>query len=913
MAIPALLAAVVTGGGVFGASTAISTYTVAQGFLWKKIGLSFIMGAFSGALAYAARPKDPTAPTAPEVTSNISESVSPARFAYGESRVGGAIFYAGEDDKDLWMVMGLSEGPCEEITGLYIDDEKQEIRRSADGVISISDGEYSGHFLAYEMFRADGSVNLPGHAALRAGSNGEWTVDHRLYGISYVIIKLTQGEGEPYQGIPEINFILKGRKIVYPGVPNFDNYQKKDSNDRLIQPLPTPMYTNNAAAVAYDYCVIRRGIPVEDIDTASFTSAIATSNELVNVRRPTTDYMDWPSTEINYAFDGTVFADDAVNGIMDEFRWCLQGNVYEFNGQYYCNAGKNETPSISIGDADIQEFINLENMPSRSDRVNRLTMQMEQSWAHDYQNHSLPVLTDEVQLKRDDGEIFDKDIGTRSFTTSPSRADRMMRIAFKRSRQSLQATFKLNPQATMRNLHRKPEDKIFLTHSAMGLNSERFNIISTSLEWDFGLVITAEEFPEGIFDRRPGLGDIPGRNLRIPRFNHPPEKISASDITAFAYPRVSTDGTYHWKVQVSVPGSAYGFRARLTMGSGDSAVSDEKGTFGSTIEFGIDAPRETMTIAVWRVNQLNKVGEETEVNVEPQYSNIALPVPRRISWRDTPGNLRIEMEAINARGVKGADFRFTRLETNAIGSPSEITEQNWDTAGRFDSRVVLLQSGLPSLFNLNFADAGKYRIYARYVDAVDRLGPLGEMGEILLTVPVNPIASLRGAPDWPGTKNRMIDVRFGSDTPLLPDTKDDPSTLSKNKWNVPVQARQPDRWEARVYPKSGSQGSFKAINASNREEIFSNLTNGVVHEAQFRAVYNGVPTDHDTIEFTPTATASAPTAPTFTGTAGDTTITGISTVGGVEDKRAPILRHEYRVATSIAGLSTATWTSVFQF
>ena len=899
MPIPALLAAVLTGGAAFGGSTALTTFTIAKGFAWKKIGMSFILGASAAALAFAGRPRNPNAPDAPSATSNVSESISSARFVYGECRVGAVVAYAGEKDKDLWLVLALSEGACEEITGLFIGGQRQTIRND-NGVISVIEGDYAGHFIGYSELHATGDTSSAACAALRAASDGEWTANHRLAGISYVIVKLTQGEGEPYDGVPEINFIMKGRKFIHPGVANYDNLGKAG------QTQPVAEWTDNAAAIMYDYCISRRGMSVADIDIPSFKEAIPYCDGLVSVRRPSSDYIDWPSTEKRYAANGVLFASDAVQGTMDELNWCMQGATFEFDGRMHCVPGRPVTPTIDIRDTDLigEQIISYETTPPINNRVNVVNMSIAQSAQHDFQSYSLPEKVDQTQLTRD-GERYEKDIGQRLFVTSPSAADRLQETALQRARHVGIVTFEMHPGQDMKWLSLKPKTAFRLTHDATGFENEWFEIVSVSLGEDMSLTVTAEETSFAKYADNPGLGEIPGRNLRVPRTSEAPERIAASDIKLAVVSRYSDDGAFFWRVSVSVPDSSLGFHARLEMGSN----SPELQTSGSTIEFDIDHPPEEITVSVWRVSRTGRIGEERSVTATPRYSNI-IPTPRRISWRATAGSLRIELSDPQVRAVEGADFRFKRVDLADAVAPGTISEANWGNEARFDSRTVLLQPGENALFHLNFSESGKYRIYARYIDSVGNAGPIQEMGEIALAAPVSTITTLRGSPDWPGTRNHMIPVVLGSDVPLLPDTADDPREVTGDEWQTPTATRTPDKWQGRVYKTGDTPGSWRDIDAGDTTSLFTGLQNGVEHKAEFRAVYNGIPTQSRTQTFTPQAAASAPPAPTLTGASGDTFVNLHSVIAGPQDARAPIQRHEYRFALSVSALATATWNSV---
>ena len=108
--------------------------------------------------------------------------------------------------------------------------------------------------------------------------------------------------------------------------------------------------------------------------------------------------------------------------------------------------------------------------------------------------------------------------------------------------------------------------------------------------------------------------------------------------------------------------------------------------------------------------------------------------------------------------MKGAEFRVTFepvfLEdgvTRNTAVPGVITAETWPTATLLESQTILFQPSTDSLFNLKFIVSGKYRVFARFVDAVGRYGPVGELGYIEMVVPESPVHIFGGAPSWAGT------------------------------------------------------------------------------------------------------------------------------------------------------------------
>ena len=594
MALPFLAAVILTGGG-FAASTALTAgFAGAVGAaFWGKVSASFLLGSVIGALGHMSRPRNTGNGKEPsDVVSNVVSTIGPERYVYGEARTGGQVVFAGASDngKDYWTVIALSQGACERITGLYLAGDKQEIARTSAGVVTVTEGQYAGHVTIWEEFAADGNNNTPGQTALR-GAQSEWTNEFYGFGVSFIIARLTQGDGnEPFDSPPAISVVMKGRKLLTPDLPNYDNLGVAG------QTQPVPAWSENAACIAWDFMLERRGIPLVELDKATFRAGIAYANERVAVRRPGPEWDSWPADEIRYGAGGVIFADDDPTNVQTNLELAFQGTITEFNGRFYLEVGRPEDPAVTISDAngDVMEMISMQNMPDISDRTNIVSASLAQSKQHDFAEYSIPPFTDQEQLARD-GERLERDLGRAHMVNSPSQGDRNVRMALARARAVLQCSLRLTPKTAWQLL--RPTTKVNVTYGPVGFENQPFRVLGTTIEDDGSVIAVLEEYDKAVFLDSPGEGPIQGRSLRVPRINTQPEQIAATDITASISPRVNTDGSYKWLAVISVPSSNLGFHARLQIGD----ITLEKQTRGSTIEFDEGVPQGAAEITVWRV------------------------------------------------------------------------------------------------------------------------------------------------------------------------------------------------------------------------------------------------------------------------------------------------------------------------
>lgn len=732
---------------------------------------------------------------------NVRAAVSPGRYIYGEARTGGGLCYMLQDGADFWVVYAIGRGACHSVTGLYIDGERQDIARTAAGVVTITGGRYGGQVKLWEEFAADGSTSGAGARALRSVNGSKWTTEFEGDGISYIVAKLTQTERNNegvFSGFPELSFVVKGRKITWPG-------------------QSTPAWTENAAAIAYDFLRSRRGVPADEIDDASFQAAFAVCDAQVPVARPDARYKDWPSTERRYAINGIVFADDDPIRIQSEIDFAIRGNVYEWNGKFRINPGANRTPTTTITDADIKEVESVTTAPAIADRVNVATMELDQSRFHDFQNYTAPEVVDQVQVDRD-GERLEKNLGRRFLINSPAALDRLLVGNLRRARSSMSVTLRLSSGKLLKWLSLRPTELCSVTNRVHGLSGWVGEVSAVTMNDDLSVTVVLDEIADGEFDDDLGLGELPGRRVAAPRVNEPPAAIPQGDVSAVAVPRAGGGGTILWKVSVTVPSSFLGFLAELQIG--DITLTDF--TTGNTLEFDVDAYRADMTVTVWRASKRGLAGPTTAVSVTPQYTALAIPRPALAkAWTQTGNDLLVTVRDPNTPIVKGAEFRYTyQALQNADGTPNTaipgtITESGWAAASLLDAQTLLFKPNSDGVFNLKFQTSGKYRIHARFVDAVGRYGPIGDLGYIAMVVPENPTHTMGGAPSWAGVLNHMHKFTLGDDTMLLSIPAGAPNTITADQWD--------GKRGASFWPFGPVEGEDAAFDASSSTYYETNV------------------------------------------------------------------------------------------
>ena len=129
----------------------------------------------------------------------------------------------------MHLVYVLSRGACDAIEALVVDGEVLTVGgRTATGDgghtldldpqviatnINVPRRRYNNVVTVHEYLNADGHA----HSSLNAIPT--WTANHRLEDLSFVHIILNQPEDNTFLATdaPNISFILRGRKITWPG------------------------------------------------------------------------------------------------------------------------------------------------------------------------------------------------------------------------------------------------------------------------------------------------------------------------------------------------------------------------------------------------------------------------------------------------------------------------------------------------------------------------------------------------------------------------------------------------------------------------------------------------------------------------------------------------------------------------
>ncbi len=273
-----------------GAVIAAAAY--AAGATLAVVSLAFSVGAFIGSMIF--KPKAPQAPDIPKQqlsdrTQIIRSAIEGHRIVYGTVRVSGTLVFAHviktpaptedayrgqEYDYDLYMVIALAGHECQEMVGLYLNDEWVRLVTVDEGfgqeLVPAFDGgdnppswrSYYGYFWC--KFYNGGGDNASADPRLVARLPGLWSTSHKLNGICYLMVNMRFKRDVYPGGIPNVSVVLKGKKIYDPRTA-------------------TTYFNNNPALCMRDLLTSYLKVTSAEIDDTSFTAVANNCDEEVTV------------------------------------------------------------------------------------------------------------------------------------------------------------------------------------------------------------------------------------------------------------------------------------------------------------------------------------------------------------------------------------------------------------------------------------------------------------------------------------------------------------------------------------------------------------------------------------------------------------------------------------------------------
>ena len=498
-------AAISAGSATFGAAMAAGSFTAIAGGAFAFFAKSFLISATLGFALSSLTPK----PRTPGVVGMGSSGYQVAGISaaadqaviYGETRVGGVIVFreTTNNNKFLHSVIALAGHECEEITTIFLNDEALTLDSNGN---CTAPTKYNG-FVRIKKHLGLDTQNAD--SFLISESNGKWTNDHRLQGITYIYIRLQFNADAFPNGEPQISALVKGKKLFNPNTNSTS-------------------FSDNAALVLRDYLTSNYGLAVDnsDIDDVSFGAAINVCNESVN--------LSGSGSQQRYTTNGTFALSVQPKEIIDALLRSMGGILWYAQGKWRVKAAEYTTPTISFDEDDLRSTLAIQTRHSRRDNFNIVKGKFRGSETN-FQVSDFPEVRSQTFIDVDGGEESSIDLDL-TFTNSSAAAQRLAKIALFRNREQLTLAGSFGLKA----LKVQIGDIVNLTNTRMGFTNKSFEVsewtFKPTTDGDLVVDLTLREISSSVFSWNAEETAFEQNNTLLPdAFDVPAVGISLSPAT----------------------------------------------------------------------------------------------------------------------------------------------------------------------------------------------------------------------------------------------------------------------------------------------------------------------------------------------------------------------------------------------
>jgi len=461
--VPALLTTGV-GVAVAGGVSAFTFAGMAAG--WASIAGSIATYTALGYASSALSPK-PKAFSSGSTGYNVNTvtSAAPSAYIYGETRVGGVVFYqeTTNANKYLHRCIALAGHEVAGIDTIYLNDD--ELTLDENGLCTAP-SQYAGKVrvnkhLGTETQEADSDL---------VAESSKWTSNHRALGVAYIYVRLEFNSDSFPNGVPTVTAIVRGKKVYNP--------------DTAVTE-----FSSNPALCLRDYLITSGIADSSELDDTAFISAAVDCAEQVS-----SSLGDQDRYSCNGSFTSDVAPQEAIQNILAS----MGGMIWYSQGKWSCKAAVYTAPVVTLTEDDLRGSLNIATRNSRRDAFNKVTGIFKGAETN-YFESSYPSVTSSTFVTVDGGLESELELNL-PFTDTSTTAQRIAKIALYRNREQL----KVSGTFGLRAMSCRVGDIIQLTNSRLGFDAKDFEVV----EWAFGLTngmtlevsMTLQEISSTVFD-----------------------------------------------------------------------------------------------------------------------------------------------------------------------------------------------------------------------------------------------------------------------------------------------------------------------------------------------------------------------------------------------------------------------------
>ncbi len=425
-------------------------------------------------------------------------TVAPRRFIYGQTITNGHLVFqeaAGTDNKELYRVLYLGEGPIENADQLFFNEDQQSL---------IGDLDNTGAIISTTAYN--------GYAAARVGLNGNagsasylssidlvgqtsWTANHKMTGNAWLAYKLIHNNEVWTSGVPNVRVRVLGRKVYDPRLDSTNG----GSGSARYNDETTWGYSNNSAICVLDFLINGMKVDIEDLDIPSFVAAANTCDDDISIE----DASGVTQTQKRYTTNGVAFLDEEVITTLEELLIPCHGSLIEEGGTIRLLVpGASTTVTANLTEDDLISELSIKVNAQISNRMNKVGGSFT-SAVDNYQEVDFSPISSSA-LIADDGREHIQELSL-AMVTSEAHAQRMASIVLKENALTNSINVNLKPEfAYLRvgdivTLTFQPEVIGGTGTDSILTNATKFQVTSYSLQPEGEVAVELQEYSDASY------------------------------------------------------------------------------------------------------------------------------------------------------------------------------------------------------------------------------------------------------------------------------------------------------------------------------------------------------------------------------------------------------------------------------
>ena len=387
---------------------------------------------------------------------NEIQPTGPAAVIYGETRVGGVIFYreTTSNNKILHVLIALAGHEINSIGTILANDEELTIDGSGN---VTAPAKYVGKLKIYKHLGADDQA---ADANLVAESS-KWTSEHRARGIAYIYARMEYDADAFPNGVPAFTAIVQGKKV----------YDVTDVSQSATD-SSTWTYSNNPALCMRDYLNYAGIADYDEFNDTLVATAKNICDETVTIKS---------GTQKRYTVDGTFTLQAKPNEVIKNITSSMAGMLWYSQGKWSMKAGSYTTPVFSGSNAlsadDFRAPIEVSTKSSRRDSYNKISGIYRGSETNFFDT-SYPTIASATFLAEDNNLENEVEVNL-PYTDTSAMAQRIAKIMLFRNREDVSFSGSFG----LRALELTIGDFVEVNYPRFGWDNKVFEV----LDWRFAL------------------------------------------------------------------------------------------------------------------------------------------------------------------------------------------------------------------------------------------------------------------------------------------------------------------------------------------------------------------------------------------------------------------------------------------